>query len=51
MEHAAMEDEKAMYETMLRMSQKVEIMYEALQKETDKKERMQLQLLATKEAL
>ena len=32
-----MEDEKAMYETMLKISQRVEIMYEALQKETEEK--------------
>jgi len=34
MECAVTEDEKAMYETMLKISKRVEIMYEALQKET-----------------
>ena len=38
MERAVMEDDKAMYETRLRISQKVEIMYEALQKETEEKQ-------------
>ena len=42
MERAATEDEKAMYETMLKISKRVEIMYEALQKETEEKERLQL---------
>ena len=51
MEHATMEDEKVMYETILRISQKVEIMYEALQKETAEKQWVQLQLRATEEAL
>ena len=35
MERATMEDEKSMYETMLKISQKVEIMYVALKKETE----------------
>ena len=51
MERAATKDEKAIYETMLKISQRVEIMYEALQKETEEKERLQLQLRTTKEAL
>ena len=51
MECATMEDDKAMYETMLRVSQKVEIMYEALQKARKEKERLHLQLWATEEAL
>lgn len=46
-----MEEEKVMYETMLRISKKVEIMYEALQKETEEKEQLQLQLRAMEEAL
>ncbi len=46
-----MEDEKVMYETMLRVSKKVEIMHEALQKETEEKQRLKFQLRATKEAL
>jgi len=32
MESAMMEDDKVMYETLLKISQKVEIMYEALEK-------------------
>jgi len=32
MECAAKEDEKAMYETMLKISKRVEILYKALQK-------------------
>ena len=40
MEHAATEDEKAMYETMLNISKRVEILYETLQKETKEKERL-----------
>ena len=51
MEHAATKDEKAMYETMLNISKRVEIIYETLQKETEEKERLQLQLRATEEAL
>ena len=51
MEYAAIEDEKEMYETMLKISQRVEIMYEALQRETKENERLQLQLPATEEAL
>ena len=51
MEHAVTEDEKVMYETMLKISKRVEIMYETLQKETEEKERLQLQLQATEEAL
>ena len=51
MERAATKDEKAMYETMLKISKRVEIMYETLQKETEKQERLQLQLQAMKEAL
>ena len=50
MECAAMEDKKVMYETILRVSQKVEIIYESLQKETEEKQRLHLQLWATKEA-
>jgi len=42
MERAVIEDEKSMYETMLKISKRMEIMYEALQKETDGKERLQL---------
>ncbi len=51
MERAAMEDDKAMYKTLLRVSKKVEIMYEDLQKEREEKKRLQLQLQATEEAL
>ena len=51
MERAAIEDDKAMYDTIIKISQRVEIMYEALQKETEEKELLQLQLRATKEAL
>ena len=51
MERVATLDEKAMYQTMLKISQRVEIMYEALQKETEEKEQFQLQLRATEEAL
>ena len=46
-----MEDDKSMYKTMLIVSQKVEIMYEALQEETEEKHWLQLQLQATEEAL
>ncbi len=42
MERATIEDENEMYETMLKISQRVEIMYETLQKETEEKERLQL---------
>ena len=45
------EDEREMYETMLDISKKVEIMYENLQKETGEKEWLQLQLKATEEAM
>ena len=38
MECVVTEDEKAMYETMLKISQRVEIMYETLQKDKEKKE-------------
>ena len=51
MEGATMEDDKEMYETMLKISQKVEIMYEALKKDTEEKQRVQIQLWATEEAL
>ena len=51
MERAAIEDEKAMYETMIKISKRVEILYETLQKETKEKERFQLQLWITEEAL
>lgn len=44
MERATIEDEKQMYEIMLKISKRVEIMYEAIQKETKEKERLQLQL-------
>ena len=40
-----------MYEPMLKISQRVEIMYEAWQKEIEEKEWLQLQLRATEEAL
>ena len=40
-----------MYETMLDISKKVEIVYEILQKETEEKERLQIQLKATEEAM
>jgi len=33
-----MEDDKVMYETMLRISQKVEMMYKALQKDIEENE-------------
>jgi len=36
MERAVREDEKEMYNTMLKISQRVEIMYKTLQKETRK---------------
>ncbi len=42
MEHASIEDEKEMYGTMLKISKRVEAMYETLQKETEEKERLQL---------
>ena len=42
MECAATKNEKAMYETMLKISQRVEMMYETLQKETEEMERLQL---------
>lgn len=51
MEHVVKEDEKAMYETMLKISKRVEIMYETLHKGTKEKVRLQLQLQAMKEAL
>ena len=51
MECEAIEDEKVMYETMLKISKRVEIMYESLQKEIEEKERLQLQLWATEESL
>ena len=51
MQRAETEDEKATYETMLKISKRVEIMYETLQKETEEKELLQLQLQATEEAL
>lgn len=51
MEHVAMEDEKVMYKTMLRVSKNLEIMYEALRKEIEEKQQLQLQLRATEEAL
>ena len=51
MEHVAIENEREMYETMLKISKRVEIMYETLQKETEEKERLQIQLWATEEAL
>ena len=51
MECVAMEDKKVMYKTMLRVSKRMDIMYEALQKETEEKQWLQLQLRATKEAL
>ena len=51
MERVATEDEKEMYNTMLSISKRVEIMYETLQKETEKKEWLQLQLQATEEAM
>jgi len=38
MERAMTEDEKRMYDTMLKISKRVEIMYEALQKETKENE-------------
>ena len=40
MECAAIEDEKAMYDTMLKISQRVDIMYEAIQKEIEENERL-----------
>lgn len=40
-----------MYETMLDISKKVEIVYETLQKETEEKDRLHLQLQATEEAM
>lgn len=40
-----------MYETMLKFSQRVEIMYESLKKEIEEKEWLQLQLRATEDAL
>ena len=40
-----------MYETMLKISKIVEIMYETLQKETKEKERLQHELQATEDAL
>ena len=51
MERAATKDEKETYETMLKISKRVEIMRETLQKETEEKEWLQLQLQATEEAL
>jgi len=42
MECAATDDEKEMYKTMLKISKRVEIMYETLQKETEEKEQLQL---------
>ena len=51
MECEMTENERAMYETMLDISKKVEILYETLQKEIEEKERLQLQLQATKEAM
>ena len=38
MERAVTEDEKVMYETMLKISKRVEIMYETLQKKIKEKE-------------
>ena len=40
MERAAIKDEKSIYETMLKISKRVEMMYETLQKETEEKERL-----------
>ena len=51
MERVATKNEKVMYETMLKISKRVEIMYETLQKEIEEKEWLQLQLQATGEAL
>ena len=51
MEHAAIEDEKVMYETILKISKRVEMMYETLQKEIEENERGKLQLQAMEEAL
>lgn len=51
MEHTAIEDEKTMYEAMVKISKRVEIMYETIQKETEEKEWLQLQLQATEETL
>lgn len=51
MESAATTDEKAMYETMLKISKRVEIMHKTLQKEIEEKVWLQLQLRATEEAL
>jgi len=50
MECEVTEDEKAMYDTMLKISKRVEIMYGILQKEIEEKEQLQLQMQATKEA-
>ena len=41
MECVAAEDEKVMYETMLKIYKRVEIMYEALQKEIEEKDGLQ----------
>jgi len=38
MERAVTKDEKSMYEAMLKIFKRVEIMYETLQKETEEKE-------------
>ena len=51
MEHAATEDERAMYKTKLNISKRVEIMYETLQKEIEEKEWFKLQLQATEEVM
>ena len=47
MERAMMKDDKEMYENILKISQKVEIMYEAIEKEIEEKQQLQLQLQAT----
>ena len=51
MERATTEDEKAMYETMLNICKRVEIIYETLQKEIEEKGWLQLQLKAIEQAI
>lgn len=51
MKPAVIENERAMYKTMVKISNRVEIVYETLHKEIEEKERLQLQLQATEKAM
>lgn len=51
MECAMTKDERAMYDTMLNIYKRVEIMYETLKKEIKEKEWLKLQLQATEDVM